>query len=404
MNQSVQSAFVKGKEMSLLDLLVVPLKWKRMIGFLVLGAIVISFGVSILMPTMYTATARILPPQDTAGGVPSFISQGGAGLAGLAGNLLGGKSSADVYVGILESRTVADSIISSFKLKDLYQQNTMTGTYRMLADRTRVEISSKTQIIGVSVTDPDPERAAAMANAYVEALDQTNRRVNITEGQRKRIFLETRLDRVDRDLKKAEGELKEFQQKYGLVAVEEQARASIEGASRIKAEIIAAETELQVLKQFGTERQSEAIMLKTKISELNKHLGKIENGGGSKESGQQNFFISFQDIPELSMELVRLVRETKTQEKVFELLTSQYELAKIEEAKDVNTVQVLDRAVPADRKSGPRRLLIASLSALAVLSLAVFLAFFMEYLAFVKSEEPHRYEQFVKTLKPWKAS
>jgi capsule polysaccharide export protein KpsE/RkpR len=231
--------------------------------------------------------------------------------------------------------------------------------------------------------------------------------VNITEGQRKRIFLEKRLKETKDDLSRAEIALKEFQEKYGLVSIEEQAKVAIEGAAKIKGEIIVAQTELEVLKQFGTERQNEAVMLKSKIAELENQLKKIESSNPGipllKEhkmmEGESNFYIPFNELPALGMQLARLMREAKIQEKVFELVTSQYEMAQIEEAKDVNTIQVLDQAVPPDKKSSPKRALIVILSAVVAFFLSIFLAFFVEYIQRLKIEDKERYQQLVKSTK-----
>jgi len=246
-----------------------------------------------------------------------------------------------------------------------------------------------------------------MANAYVNELDRMNRIVNITEGHRKRVFLEKRLREVRKDLSNAETALKEFQETYKLVAIEEQARVAIEGAAKIKGELIAAQTELEVLKQFGTNKQKEAIMLKAKIAELNNQLAKIETGNPGKDilkihregKEESNFYIPFNELPALGMQLVRLMREAKLQEKVFELVTSQHELAKIEEAKDVNTIQILDSAVPPDKKSSPKRSLIVILSTILFFFFAVFLAFILEYLDRLKREDEDRYRQITEGLK-----
>ena len=193
----------------------------------------------------------------------------------------------------------------------------MDSVYKRLAGQTDIQVSRKDQIISISVEDRDPHRAADMANAYVDALDLINRTVNITEGHRKRVFLENRLKKVQHDLSEAETDLKEFQEKYKLVAIEGQARVSIEGAARIKGEIIAAETELEVLKQCGTERQNEAIMLKSKIAELRNQLAKIERGKLGNEILKPNkisdknpgFYLPFNELPALGMQLARLMRE-----------------------------------------------------------------------------------------------
>jgi uncharacterized protein involved in exopolysaccharide biosynthesis len=156
-----------------------------------------------------------------------------------------------------------------------------------------------------------------------------------------------------------------------------------------------------VLKEFGTERQNEAIMLKTRIAELQSQLVRIEKGNPGK--GDSNFYLPFNELPALGMRLGRLMREAKIQENVFELLTGQYELAKIEEAKDVNTIQVLDPAVPSDKKSSPKRRLIVMITTFMAFFFAVVLAFFREYMQRLKAEDGERYQQLAQALKFWKA-
>lgn len=407
-NQLPQDDF--NDEINLLDLLQVILNRKKIILLITVCAIVLSVIVSLLLPKKYTATARILPPSESSSGISGLLSQVGGGLGGLAGSFISGKSTSDLYVGILKSRTVADAIIAKFDLKNLYEQKYMEDVYKNLSKITSISVSRKDQIISISVEERDPKQAAEMANTYVQMLDQINRTVNITEGHRKRVFLENRLKKVHRDLSKAEVELKEFQEKYKLIAIEEQAKVAIEGAAKLKGEIVASQTELEVLKQFGTEKQNEAVMLKSKIAELQNQLTKIETGGVDKNlhkddqttNGNSSLFIPFDEFPTLGLQLTRLMRETKIQEKVFELMTTQFELAKIEEAKDVNTIQVLDEAVPPDKKSSPKRSLIVILSTFMAFFMAVFLVFFMEYIERIKTEDKERYQQIKQGLKFWK--
>ncbi|PKN65140.1 MAG: lipopolysaccharide biosynthesis protein [Deltaproteobacteria bacterium HGW-Deltaproteobacteria-15] len=397
------------EEIKLTDLLLVLLRRKMMIVLLVVLAIVVSVILSLQIPNKYTATARILPPRDsTSSGISGILSQAGT-IGGLASQFIGGgKSTSDIYVGIMQSRTVADTLIKKFDLQKHYGQTFRADVYLTLTSRTKFEVSPTAQIVSVSVEDVDRERAAQMANTYIEALDQINRTVNTNEGQRKRVFLEKRLQSVKEDLARAETTLKEFQEKYKVVAIEEQAKATIGGAAAIIGQIIAAQTELEVLKQFGTERQNEAVMLSSKVEELQRHLSRMESGNPGKDvlqdskmgnQGIPGFYIPFDDLPNLGLQLVRLMREAKVQEEVFKLLTSQFEVAKIEEAKDVNTIQVLDRAVPPDKKSGPKRGIIVIASTVAGFFVAVFIAFFLEYLQRVRTNEPDLYRQVAKHLR-----
>jgi tyrosine-protein kinase Etk/Wzc len=362
-NDLVEKSSGTQSDANLVDYLNVLVKHGRLIGYTVCVALILSTIVSLLLPKMYTATARILPPRENSTGLSSLLSGQEDPLGGLAGNLIGNQTPAALYVGIMKSRSVADSLNQKFNLKELYDLKYIEDVYSTLAKRSAIEISKKDQLIYVSVSDRDPVRAADMANAYVNMLDRFNRKLNITQGKRKRLFLEDRLKEVRADLEKAEMDLKIFQEKYRLVSIEEQAKAAIEGAAEIKGQIIAAQTELEVLKQIGTEKQIEAVMLKARIEELQKQLDSINQGEkfdagvpGSPEAGTgSNFYIPFDDLPRLGMHLMRLTREAKIQEKLFELLTSQYEIARIEEAKDVNTVQVLDEAVAPEKKDSPKR-------------------------------------------------
>jgi len=358
---------------------------RKFIGYTAVAFFVLSIVVSLLLPKTYVATTSVLPPQETNVGVASLLGMADNQVGGLAASLVGQHPPASLYVGILKSRSVADALNEKFDLKNLYDFDYIEDVYLELAERATIEISKKDQLVLVSVRDRDPQRAADMANTYVELLDQINRRLIITEGKRKRLFLEDRLKEVRADLEKAEMELKAFQEKHHLVSIEEQAKATIEGAAEIKGQIIAAQTELEVLKQFGTERQREAVMLNARIKELQNQLAAIGKGekSGNKASDSyatvqpSDFYLSFEDLPRLGLQLMRLTREAKLQEKLYELITAQYEIARIEEAKDVDTVQVLDRAVPPEKKYSPKRTRIVLVS--------TFLAFFGSILAvFVK--------------------
>jgi len=388
-------------------------KHRGFLGYTVGAVFLISVIISFLIPKTYMATARILAPRENGPGLASLIAGADEALMGLAAVLNGNPTPSAVYVGILKSRSVADALIEKFNLKERYDERYIEDVYAELADHSIIEASKRDQLIIISVKDRDPRRAADMANAYVDTLNRLNRRLSSTQGKRKRIFLEGRLKDVRADLERAETDLKAFQEKYHLVAVEEQARATIEGAAEIKGQIVAAQTELEVYKQFGTEKQIEAVMLKARIEELQKQLEAIAQGeppatgnpDASTPDKSSGFYVPFDDLPRLSMELMRLTRAAKVQEKLFALITAQYEMAQIEEAKDVDTVQVLDPAVVPQKKFGPRRrAIVASSTALALMA-AVFLAFLLEYTGYWQtisagwSEIALRLRNFISAIK-----
>ncbi len=367
---------------------------------LVLIFFLLSLGVSslymALQPDIYTATARLLIHGDSSAG-PSGFS--GAQLD-LASRLLGSPV-ADGYTTILASRTVADELIQRFGLQKRFGTDTMDATRSELAERTDIAASPEQETIRVSVRDTDPETAAGMANAYVQALDRINRERNLSEGRLKRVFLEQRLADVKNDLLQAEGRLKMFQEEYGVAALQDQAKATIEGAAGLHAELVRAQTDLHVLRQFGTGRTNEAIRINSRIAELKSQISRLESGGeDASGSGkvQPSLYLSFKDIPELGMATSRLQREAKIQEELFKMITAQYELAKIEEARDMETVQILDRAVPPDQRSGPRRALFILISGIAGLFLGVFWALTLERRDRLREREPERYRRLLRSM------
>jgi uncharacterized protein involved in exopolysaccharide biosynthesis len=388
---SVQS----DRDDSLLSYIEVIIKYRKMICYVVGTTSILSMIVALVWPNMYKATARVLPPRVTSSGISALFSNGDDSLTGLAGNLLRSPTPASQYVGIMRSRTVVEALNQKFDLENIYGCKYIEDVAEKLKQRSTIAISKKDQIIIVSVIDRDPQRAADMANAYIDMLDQINRKLNITQGKRKRLFLESRVKKVHGDLNMAEMELKSFQEKYHLVSIAEQAKVALEGAAEIKGMIIAAETELEVFKQFGTERQIEAVMLKAKIEELHKHLNTIEQGEKSETNSyddpgmnkDSNFYIPIDQLPRLGMQLMRLTREAKLLEKLFELLTAQYEMAQIEEAKDVNTIQILDSAIPPERKHSPKIFVIVFSSMIVSALFAVLLSFILEYYSASKLAE-----------------
>lgn len=369
-------------ERSLSEYYIDILKHRKFIGYAVGTTFVLAIIFSLLLPKMYMATARILPPRDDDTGLVSFLARTDEPLSGLASSLIGNQSSAELYVGIMRSRSVADALTKKFKLKELYKLKYVEDVYKKLEARSTIEVSRKNQIIIVSVEDRDRQRAADMANAYVEMLDRINRELNITQGKRKRLFLEDRLKEVRAALDHAEQELKAFQEKYHIVAIEEQAKVAIQGAAEIKAQIIEAQTELEIFKQFGTEKQAEAVMLKAKIEELKRQLKSIGQSEGAQNTGsdksnndrESDFYIPFNDLPRLGMQFMRLTREAKIQGKLFELLAAQYEMAQIEEAKDVGTIQVIDHAVAPEKKYRPKRARIVITATILIFFFAVITA------------------------------
>jgi len=360
------------QEINLLELLFVLVKRKAMIIAITFAVALLSTGYSLTLKNIYTATARILPPQkESGGGLSALLGQAG-GLAALAAGGLGGGS--DLYVGILKSRSVADDVIKKLGLAAKFKAKNDDISRKRLAGKVKIQ-AEKNGIITIAADDKDPKQAAELANTFVEELGRTTVRLNLSKVGTERIFLEKRLDIVKADLKKAEDELKSFAQQNKIVQVDSQAKASIEGIAKLKAEIASREVQLSVLRTYQTDESQEVKALLTGIRKLQQETGKLSGSGTGGEG-----IPSIGNVPGVGLEYARRMRDLKVQEAVFEQLTKQYEIAKLNEAKDSSTIQVLDSAVVPFQKSKPKRSLMVMLATVTAFFCSVFLAFILEYL------------------------
>ncbi|HBB41254.1 MAG TPA: hypothetical protein DC005_07450, partial [Proteobacteria bacterium] len=329
-------------------------------------AAVIAAIVSFILPKTYTATARILPPKEqSSGGLAAALAGQLGGLASLAGASLGGATNADLMVGMLSSRAVTDRILDQFKLQEIYDTKYRVDAGKKLLANLDAQVDKKSGILTLSVDDHDPERAAAIANAFVDQLDQLSRHLNITEASRQRLFLEERLVQVNKDLANAEDALRAFQEKHGAIQVDEQAKAMIDLLGALKGELMAAQVQLGVTQRFASGNNADVDRVQTQITEIQSRIRDMEQGQGERSAG--DIFLPTQKIPDLGLRYGRLLRDVKVQETVFELLTQQYELVKMQEAKDSPTIQVLDGAVVPEKKSKPKRSLVVVLTAMLAL-------------------------------------
>ncbi len=356
------------------DILVrLHLLWEHRAFFFRVGvyAVLASTLIAFLIPARYESTARLMPPdnQSTSGLATAVaaMSVGNSGLAGIGGDALGLKSSSDIFVGILSSRTVQDKLIQQFDLKKLYRDQRMEDARKDLADHTGFSIDRKSQIITINVTDHDPKRAAATAQAYVEELNRLVAELSTSSARRERIFLEERLQAVNKDLESAEKEFSQFSSRNSAIDIKEQGKAMVEAAATLQGQLIAAESELQGLRQIYTDNNVRVRSVRARISELKRQLEKIGGKGeSSSEDSVQNsstqqqdsLYPSIRKLPLLGVTYADLYRRTRVQEAVFESLTKEYELAKVQEVKEIPVVKVLDSPNIPDKKSFPPRLLI----------------------------------------------
>jgi len=382
---------------NLLDYIEVVLKRWKMIAKLTAAAFVLAIVVSLLLPKIYSSTARILPPQQDQGLMSAMAGQLG-GLASLAGGMLGGASTGDLYVGMLKSEALKGKIIDRFKLMDVYDIKYRLDAYKALDEIADIQLGKKDGIISITVEDKDPKQAAAIANAYVDELAKLTVKLNISGAGQNRGFLEDRLSKAKVDLAKAEEALKVFQIKNKTMDVPEQAKASIEGVAQLKAQLAIQEAQLATLRSRFTDTTQEVMDAKATVSNIRGQISRLEGSGGNSA------IPSVGSVPALGQEYFRLMREFKIQETLVELLTKQYEMAKLTEAKDVSGVQIIQVAEVPDKKLKPKRSLLVLGATVGTFFFAVFLAFLLEYISRMPEEDRARLRKIRGYLPAWNSN
>lgn len=336
-------------------------------------SLIVSTLIAILIPSKYESTAHIMPPQQNNGGALLSLLGGRAGgsedvasaLPALAGSFLGMSGSGAMFIGLTHSRTVEDHIVDRFDLQKVYwTRNIYSMRYRQdarnfLEKNTAVDEDRKSGVISITVTDRSPQRARDIAQAYVEELDRLLAQVSTSSARRERIFIEQRLVTVKRDLEDAEQQFSAFASKNSAPDIKEQAKAMVESASVLQGQVIAAQSELQGLEQIYTSNNVRVRSLQARVAELQSQLQKLGGTDASlaqDASAPEPMYPSIRKLPLLGVEWTDLYRSMRIQETVYELLNQQYELARIQEAKEIPTLRVIDTANVPEKKSWPPRL------------------------------------------------
>ncbi len=320
---------------------------RRFIVIFTLTASVLVAGISLLLPKMYEARCSLLPPSEEESGLGIVSLLKGIGVPGV--KVPTQAAPADVFVAILSSRHIAEEIVRKFDLMKRYKQKMMVDAIKELRSHTHFNLT-EAGLVEVVVEDSDPKMAADMANAFVELLDRFNRDSRMTRGRRTRIFVERRLQDTRDSLAKAEERLAKYQAANKAVALSPEASSAIETAARLYAERAALNVRLGVIRGYTTEGSDEEIQTMQRLKQIDRQL---------------------QALPETGLELARLFRDVKTQEQLWILLTGQYEEARITEARDIPTVEVLDEAVPPQRRSSPKRGLMVIVTFILALAVSV---------------------------------
>jgi tyrosine-protein kinase Etk/Wzc len=353
----IESLEGRSNEISFSELSSICWRRKALIIRAVLATAAVASVIAFLMPVKYSAQAVILTPQQAQSSLVSMAQLAGVAPGGLSGlSLLSGfglRNPSDLYIGILESRTIADGIIKRFDLKRVYGDRDYYAARKHLARNTTIS-AGKDTLIRIRVQDRDPQRSANLANAYVEELSLQNSTVALTEASQRRLFFEGQLAKEKDALANAEVALRDTQQVTGLVVPTGQAEAMIRSVSQLRAEILSREAQVEAMKLYVADDNPRFQVIKRELGTLRAELAKLEKGShvpGTPEvpTGQ---------LPQAGLEYLRKFRDVKYHETLFEVLSKQYEAARLDEAKSAPLVQIIDKAVVPERRSWPPRTLL----------------------------------------------
>jgi uncharacterized protein involved in exopolysaccharide biosynthesis len=346
MNTSVPDTYADDAGVDLLDMLLVLVQHWKLLLLVPIGAGLVALGIAFLLPHTYLSKTVFVPPQQQQSAATAALSQLGA-LSGLAGAAGGLKSPADQYVALLQSTTVSDRIVDQFDLMKVYDVEFRDRARQELSDNVRIVLGKKDGLVTIEVEDRSPQRAADIANRYVEELRALTSRLALTEAQQRRLLFEGQLKQTRDRLTAAQQSLQASGFSQGALRAD--ARASAEGYARLRAEATAAEVRLQALRRSLADSTPEVQQALSVLGTLRSQLGKLEESNNL--DGGPDYVSKF--------------REFKYQETLFDLLARQYEMARVDEAREGALIQVVDEAKPAERKHRPKRALIAVAAVLA---------------------------------------
>lgn len=350
-------------EFDLFDILIVLAKRKRLLFGFPLAVAIVAAGISLMFTNTYLGATRLLPPQQSQSTAGALLSQ----LAGLGPGSVGGglKSPNELYVGMLKSRTVADGLIAEFDLKKKYATDSQEKARKVLEQNTSIT-SGKDGLIAIEVEDEDQDFVANLANGYVGQLIKLTKTLAVTEAAQRRLFFERQLELAKDNLAKAEVKLKGALDSKGVISVDANSQAIVETVSRLRARISAKEIELGAMRAFVTSQNPDFKRAQEELTSLRTELSRLENG----RPGSSSQFDDSSAKPD-GLDNIKVLRDLKYNQMLYELLAKQYEVARLDEAKDSSIIQVLDPAVRPERKYKPKRSLIVILAGLAGAVMAV---------------------------------
>ncbi|HEY0820585.1 MAG TPA: Wzz/FepE/Etk N-terminal domain-containing protein [Rhizobacter sp.] len=393
-----------GPAVSLMDLLTWLGEGKRTIGLVTLAAVVVALVYALLKAPTFTARTTLLPPaaQQPSASAAALAALGSLG--GLAGGIAA-KTPDELYVNLLKSDSVQRTLATRFDLYKRYDVDTYEVMRKTMQKYVRVSADKKSGVLTVEVDDEDPKFAAEMANAYASELTKLLGRLAVSEAQQRRVFFDQQLKETKDNLVKAEQALRLVQEKSGMVVLDQQAEAIIKAVAELKTRIIEREVQLKVLRTSTTAQNPDVLRLNSELAALRGELARMESAvppGAKSASGPGGIDIPIGKLPAAAIEYVRAAREVKFQETMLASMLRQYEVAKLDEAKEGPVLQQVDVAQPPDRKSKPSRALIVLAAALGALLLSSTFVIVRRYRALVREQDPESAQAWERMAAAWR--
>jgi uncharacterized protein involved in exopolysaccharide biosynthesis len=347
---------------------------RRLLARVTLLSLIVGFGIAFTIPKQYTAVTTIMPPdqQGTSAMLLAALAGRGSGLGALgsiAGSVLGEHPTTALFIDLLESGTVSGHLIKRFDLKHVYHKRYNIDTSKRLAHVTTITDDKKSGVITIKVQDRDPVRARDLAQAYLDELNGLVTRTSTSAARQERMFIEKRLQTVQADLERAQLELSEFSSKNSTIDIKEQTHAMVDAGARVQGELLVEQSGLQSLRQIYGDSNVRVRETEARVAALQQDLNKMtgssaplipqtadDNNAKSGSEDKGELYPPLRQLPRLAVPYADLYRRVRVQETVFELLTQQYEIASIEEAKDTPVIKVIDPPGVPEKKSFPPRL------------------------------------------------
>jgi len=367
-----QSEVGKQEEFSMIALITLFWSRRRFFFWSMMAGLILSVVYAYVTPSRYESTVSLMPPDPFVFSGSDMLGLGagagipnGQGASAMAGRLLGETSTGDLFLAILQSRTVQDDIINRLDLMHIYHAKTYDAARKILTRNTNAKEEAKSKVISITVTDTDPRRAQAIANTYIDELDHLASRLTTSRAHRERVFLETRLQTLKVELDSASQELGQFSSRSGTLDIENQGKAMIEATAHIQGELIVAKSDLSALQSAYAPENERVRAAQAKVDELANQLRKMGGVGqqdtASAHSMDSQVYPSLRELPLMGSKYLDLSRDVKVLEAVYEILTRDYELARVQEAKEIPSVKVLDAPDLAENRSFPRRKLVVAI-------------------------------------------